>query len=283
MGIYNYRGKFISPSAFEHQLRFFKKNHVVLPLEEALRKLQDGSLPEYALAITFDDGYRNFYTHAYPLLQRYNMSATMFLATDFVCRKIPLWVDRLEYAIGKHDGTYAEKTALDAKTRAALKTTSPAQREHDLRNIEQAVFSPFNNFDDERSVYAPLSQEEILELQDAGMSFGAHTKSHPILSTQAQAEQFAEIHGSKQDLEAIGVRVSTVFAYPNGQANDWNETTEALLTQLGFTHAVTTFEGTNTAVTPRLRLRRYVLDATEDTAVFANVVSGVRLFLKSLL
>jgi peptidoglycan/xylan/chitin deacetylase (PgdA/CDA1 family) len=283
IGIYNYRGKFITPSAFEHHLQYFKKNHVVLPLEDAVRMLDDGSLPDYALAITFDDGYRNFYTHAYPLLQRYNMSATMFLATDFVCRKVPLWVDRLEYATGKQEGTYAEKIALDARTRAALKTIPAAKREHDLRNIEQAVFSPFNNFNDERSVYAPLSREEILELQDAGMSFGAHTKTHPILSTQSQAEQFEEINGSKKDLEALGVRVSPVFAYPNGQAQDWNDTTEALLTQLDFSHAVTTFEGANTAAVPRLRLRRYVLDATEDMAVFANVVSGVRLFLKSLL
>jgi len=280
-GIYNYRGKFITPGTFERQLEYLRTRYTILSLSDALEQLKDGTLPERALVITFDDGYRNFYLHAYPLLKAHNIPATIYLATDFVCRGVPLWVDRLEYAIGKSEGTRAEKVALDATTRAKFKKLTPLMREHDLRNVEQISWIKFEDFNDDRAVYEPLRHEEIMEMQGQGMTFGAHTKTHPILSTQLADEQRTEIEGSRHDLEALGVRVSPVFAYPNGQKNDWDPETETVLTAAGFTHALTTLEGVNDAQTHPLRLHRFTLDATEDFAVFANVVSGVRLFLKS--
>lgn len=245
--------------------------------------MYDGTLAPNSLAITFDDGYRNFYEYAYPLLKKYSFSATMFVATDFVTRQQPLWVDRLEYAVGRQDGTRAEKIAHDARTRAAFKTIPPAQREHDLRNEEQTSFSQFTDFSGDRSVYAPLTKEQMAAMQLNGISFGAHTQSHPILSTLTEEEQHTEIEGSRTDLMQAGIRVSPIFAYPNGQAGDWNADTERALKVSGFTHALTTLEGGNSALTPPYELKRYVLDATDDFAVFANVVSGVRLFLKSIL
>ncbi len=255
----------------------------MLPLRDALEMLEGGTLPERALVITFDDGYRNFYLHAYPELKARGLPATMYLATDFVCRNIPLWVDRLEYAIGKGEGTYAQMCALDAETRAKFKTLTPAMREHDLRNVEQIAWIKFEDFNDDRAVYEPLAREEIIEMQENGITFGAHTKTHPILTTQSVDQQRDEIETSRHDLDTFGVRVSPVFAYPNGQADDWSDVTETLLTSAGFTHALTTLEGVNDAHTHPLRLHRFTLDNTEDIAVFANVLSGVRLFLKSLL
>ncbi len=282
-GIYNYRGKFITPESFSKQISYLNSRYSILALEEALAHLQAGTLPQNALVITFDDGYRNFYTYAYPLLKSRGIPATMYLATDFVCRNVPLWVDRLEHAFGKHEGTFAEKVALDAKTRQEFKTLSVSKREHDLRNVEQIGWTKFEDFEDERASYAPLTREQILEMQQHGISFGAHTKSHPILATLSADEQRQEIEGSRHDLEMLGIRVSPVFAYPNGQSGDWNDITETTLKAAGFTHALTTIEGTNTQHTSPYRLHRFALDATEDFAVFANVVSGVRLFLKSLL
>ncbi len=283
IGIYNYRGKFITPESFECQIGYLRSRYTILPLEEALAQLKSGSLPDNALAVTFDDGYRNFYSHAFPVLNKYGIPATMYLTTDFVFRHIPLWVDRLEHAIGKHEGSYAEKVSLDAETRARFKTLTTAIREHDLRNVEQIAWTKFDDFSEDRSVYEPLTREEILETHTHGISFGAHTKTHPILAHQSPDEQRDEIEGSKHAIEVIGVPVSRVFAYPNGQPGDWNTDTESALKTAGFTHALTTLEGTNTTDTEPYKLRRFTLDATEDFAVFANIVSGVRLFLKSVL
>jgi peptidoglycan/xylan/chitin deacetylase (PgdA/CDA1 family) len=281
-GIYNYRGKFLRPDIFEAQLKYLKKHYTVLSLDRALTLLQDGTLPSNSLVVTFDDGYRNFYDYAYPLLGKYGVPATVFLATDFVFKNEPLWVDRLEYAIGRGDGSRAEKIAHDEKTRARLKTLSPAIREHDLRNEEQISWTQFQDFTGDREVYAPLTKSQMSEMQLDHVSFGAHTRSHPILSTLTRAEQDDEIEGSRIDIAGAGLRASPAFAYPNGQRGDWNEDTETVLAAHGFTYALTTLEGVNTKKTRPLQLHRIVLDGTERMSVFANVVTGVRVFFKSL-
>ena len=84
-GIYNYRGKFISPKSFEAQLQYFLKHYEVLSLERALTFMHEGTLPKNALVITFDDGYRNFLEYAYPLLTKYNMPSTMYVLQILYC------------------------------------------------------------------------------------------------------------------------------------------------------------------------------------------------------
>lgn len=278
-GIYNYGGKFVQPKHFARQLAYFKKHYTVMPLDTALDLLAKGALPERTLAITFDDGYANFYEHALPLLTQAQLPATMFLATDFVLRRTPLWVDRLEYACGKRNGTYAERIAFDARTRNAMKQITPAAREEDLQTIEGSVRSVFHDFESDRAVYAPLTQEQIAASLAAGMSFGVHTRSHPILSMLSADNQDEEIVGSRADFATWNIPASPTFAYPNGHREDWNEYTVNILQSRGFPRALTTIEGTNTKKTPPYELRRMVLDDTGDRAKFANVVSGVRLFL----
>lgn len=259
------------------------RNYTILPLDEALRRLDENTLPDYALAITFDDGYRNFYEYAYPVLRAVHAPATMYLATDFVCRNIPLWVDRLEYVMGLGSGTYAHLCAEDARTRDHLKSVSPEIREAALAALEEVAGSSLDSFEGARAVYAPLIQSEIVEMSQNGITFGAHTKSHPILARQTPEVQREEILGSKRDIEALGVPVSAVFAYPNGQENDWNNETEKVLETNLFSHSLTTHEGVNTHHTHPYRVRRIALDNTEDMAAFANILTGVRLFVKSYL
>jgi peptidoglycan/xylan/chitin deacetylase (PgdA/CDA1 family) len=155
-------------------------------------------------------------------------------------------------------------------------------REHDLRNVEQTSWTQFTDFAGDRGVYAPLDVESMKTMQMQNLTFGAHTMSHPILSALSREDQQSEIRGSRAALSAAGIPVSPVFAYPNGQPGDWNNDTEAVLKEEQLTAALTTCEGVNTAASAPFALRRMVLDDTDDFAVFANVVSGVRLFLKSL-
>ena len=277
-GIYNYRGKFISPESFEHQLRYLAPRYTILELDDAVTRLQGGTLPKNALAITFDDGYRNFYTHAYPILSRMGIPATMFVATDFVLRKRPLWVDRLEYAIGHGEAPLEEKKQRDDRLRNELKALSHEDREKRLAQIEHDAGRALTDFEEDRAVYAPLSVYEIREMQEAGMSFGAHTRTHPILSRERPEDAHAEIAGSITELQAL-MPLSKVFAYPNGQPGDWTEDNERATEAGGCIAALTTIQGVNTKSTPLYRLKRMAMDATDASAAFASVVSGVRLFL----
>ncbi len=265
--IYNYRGKFIEPEHFEHQMQYFARHYHIVGLDEGLRKLTEGKLPKYALAITFDDGYRNFYTYAFPILKKTRIPATMFLATDFVLRKAPLWVDRLEYAGKKSD---------------EFKQLSEKDREEHVAEVERAAGTSFTDFEGDRAVYAPLTLDEIREMRDAGMRFGAHTRSHSILSRIPHERLGDEIAGSKRDLEEALGGVSRAFAYPNGQPGDWNENVESAVRAAGFEAALTTVEGTNTRDTHPMRLQRIAMDGTSADPSFAAIATGMRGYLRRL-
>jgi peptidoglycan/xylan/chitin deacetylase (PgdA/CDA1 family) len=280
-GIYNYRGKFISPELFERQIRYLSRQYTILPLDEAFDLWKQKRLPPRALAITFDDGYENNYAYAYPVLRKQGVPATIFITTDFVLHKMPLWFDRLEYAIGVQTGTRAERVSRDAALRAALKRDTPEKISGELRQMETS--GSFSDFSGDRSVYAPLTVAQIKDMQRDGITIGAHTKTHPILSMLTPEGMQREIEGSRDELQAQFGPVSRVFAYPNGQPGDWNETTERAVQEAGFLSALTTIEGVNGESADPLRLRRIALDGIHDMTVFDGVVSGLRAKLRRLL
>jgi peptidoglycan/xylan/chitin deacetylase (PgdA/CDA1 family) len=279
-GIYNYKGKNISPEAFRQHLSYIARYYTVLPLDEAFQRLRECTLPHYALAITFDDGYRNFYTHALPLLKEFKMPATIFLVSDFVLQRKPLWVDRLEYAVGQKTVPHEYRVAEDVRLRAELKMLPTSECERRLEPIERQIGSSLlQDFSAERAVYAPLNEREIKDMRDAGIAVGGHTKSHPSLPHLSDAEAAEEIEGSKQALEERFGPISQLFCYPYGR---WNETTEQLVMRAGFTGALTTIEGVNFVGTHPFRLRRFSMDGVEDVGRCAAAISGMRLFLRNI-
>ena len=96
---------------FERQMQLIARHYVVLPVEELVARLRAGTVPRNAVAITFDDGYRDVLTHAAPILARYHLPATVFLATGFIgSGEIP-WYDRLAAAL---KSTAASQVAVPA-------------------------------------------------------------------------------------------------------------------------------------------------------------------------
>ncbi len=269
-GIYNYRGKFIPPEVFSWELDYLKKHYTVLDLDEAIKKLQTNSLPSYSAVITFDDGYRNFYEYAFPLLKQHGLTATFFIPTDFILKKIPLWTDRLEYLAFKND----------AEIRQKLKSIPDEEKNSELEKLEQTSNRKFSDFETDRYVYAPLSIEQIKEMQGAGMKFGVHTASHPILSKVKKENLSREITTPKNLLEQNIGSISKSFCYPNGQPNDFNGDVLGEIKKSGFTSALTTIEGTNTPNINPYFLKRIVMDGISDESTFAFAVSGLRVFLR---
>jgi len=270
--MYNYRGKFIAPEVFSMELDYLKKHYNVLDLDKALEKLKNGTLPPYSLAITFDDGYKNFYDYAFPILKQHNLTATFFLPTNFILEKTPLWTDRLEF-LGLKD---------DAKIRQGLKTHVDESRNLELIRLENQHQKKLDNFVGSNSVYAPLSLEMIKEMQNAGMKFGAHTQSHPILSKVNTLRLFNEIKGSKNLLEQNIGEISNVFCYPNGQPEDFNQDVLGGVKKAGFKWAITTIEGMNTKDTNPYILKRITMDNIKDQTTFVFALSGFRSFLRRL-
>ena len=280
-GLFNYRRKFIAPQSFERQITYFTRHYTILPLDEAVMRLYAGKLPPRALAITFDDGYRNNYEYAFPILKKYGVPATVFLATDFVFDNTPLWVDRLEHATAHGSESVYEKKGMDNRMRSEMKTLSEAEKIRRLEAIERKRGAALT--DARADVrYAPLEPHMLEEMQKAGIAFGAHTKSHPILSRISLDDARTEITESIDVVKNICTLVSRVFAYPNGQPGDWTNDIEDMLIKHDFDSALTTVEGTNGASAPRMRLKRISMDDTDDWDSFVAAESGLRGILQEL-
>ncbi len=101
-----------------------------------------------------------------------------------------------------------------------------------------------------------LSWDDVHALTGLGVTIGAHTVSHPILARLAPDEARAEIEGSRDMIAAACGRRPLAFAYPNGKAEDYGGAVGRLVREAGFSCAVTTVFGVNTARTSPYELRR---------------------------
>src|SRR5436190_18184559 len=85
----------VHPKRFEQQIRFLKKCFNVMPLGELVHRSQQGDIPARAVAVTFDDGYEDNYGYAFPILKKYGVPATIFIATGMIETGNVLWHDRV--------------------------------------------------------------------------------------------------------------------------------------------------------------------------------------------
>ncbi len=238
----------------------------VLPLADAVRALQAGTLPRGAAAITFDDGYADNLLHAQPILERHGACATLFVAAGFLDGGI-MWNDRIIEAIRRCELDALDLPELgmdklplagiDAR-RAAIRTLigqlkylAPAARDTAVASVvaRSGAALPSDLM---------LTSDQLRALQGRGMGIGAHTVSHPILASLNPADARREIGEGRDRLEGIlGERVS-LFAYPNGRpGTDYLPEHAALVESLGFEAAVSTTWGAASRKDSRFELPRF--------------------------
>jgi peptidoglycan/xylan/chitin deacetylase (PgdA/CDA1 family) len=251
---------------FSALMRWVAASYRVLPLLEATRRLGDGTLPSNAACITFDDGYADNLTVATPILTRHRMTATFFVATSFL-EGGRMFNDTVIESVRAHEGAELDLTTLglgrmptrDAGERIAaigqlldqVKYLSQDERDAKVKAIAAAVGLPGKSD-------LMMTHAQVRELRRHGMSIGAHTMTHPILTTLARDEAYREIAEGRRELESIlGERVKT-FAYPNGKPRrDYDATHVAIVRELGFDAAVSTAWGVSKRETDRFQLPRF--------------------------
>jgi peptidoglycan/xylan/chitin deacetylase (PgdA/CDA1 family) len=119
----------------------------------------------------------------------------------------------------------------------------------------------------------PLTWENIIEMKKSGLSFGAHTHTHPILTNTTLEKAEQEIALSKKIIEERLTEPIKMFAYTLGQRNTFNNSIKALLRQHGF--GCSTIWGTNNSKTDILALRRVRIDAQDTFDDFKSKVNGL--------
>jgi peptidoglycan/xylan/chitin deacetylase (PgdA/CDA1 family) len=251
---------------FARIISWLKEWFNFLPLDQAIARLQDNSLPPRAAAITFDDGYADNFTVAMPILQAHGLTATFFVATGFLDGG-RMWNDTVVEAVRR-----CRKPSLDL-SRGDLKV-------HELGSpdaVRKAIMSILNDIKyrdpQERSKAVDyvaaaageslpsdlmLTSEQVKRMRRAGMQIGAHTVSHPILARLAPGEAQAEIAASKGVLESLLQERVGLFAYPNGKPNlDYRAVDAEGVRRLGFDAAVTTAWGVADGASDVMQLPRF--------------------------
>ncbi len=255
-----------STAIFERQMAYVARAYRVLPLEDLVERARRGGLPRNALAITFDDGYRDNLTHAAPILAHHGLSATIFLATGFIGTAEVPWFDRVALAFKKTSapmyaapwGKTLDLSTADGRLSALAQTFDHFTRLSDdgMRRQMDRLLETLDATDQKGFKNLMLTWDDVHALRGLGFSIGAHTVNHPILSRVPPERAWKEILGSRTMIEAACGAPPRAFAYPNGGAEDFTETVKHLVREAGFTCAVTTRFGLNTAATSPWELRR---------------------------
>ena len=241
----------------------------VLPLDLAVQHMNAGTLPARAACITFDDGYADNFQVAMPILQRHGLTATFFIATGFLDGG-RMWNDTLIETVRACDDLSA--MAVDGLPRFARHQGGPtiATRQAAIATLITHIkyrpvaerISLTEEIARTANVQLPhklmMSSAEVKALRRAGMQIGAHTVSHPILSTLTDAQARQEIGDSKRFLEQLlGERI-IVFAYPNGKpGEDYLPQSVEVVRSLGFDAAVSTQWGTSRMGDDTLQIKRF--------------------------
>lgn len=256
----------VPAAVFEAQMVYLAGAYRVLPLEDLVERMRRGGLPRNAVAITFDDGYRDNLTHAAPILARHGLPATIFLSTGFVGTAEVPWFDQVAMALKKTRAvtfrapwgpTLALASQAD-RLRAVQLTLDHFKRlgDDDLRRALDDVLTGLGVTDQRCFKNLMLSWDDVHALSGLGFSIGAHTVNHPILSRVSSHRAWTEILGSRTMIESAFGRPPRAFAYPNGGPQDYTGTVQHMVREAGFTCAVTTRFGLNTPATSPWELRR---------------------------
>ena len=255
----------LDPRVFEAQIRFLRSSFRIVSIDDLCNELEVAGPAGQAVAITFDDGYRDLYTNAFPVLRRYGIPATVYLTGSAIETGEVSWYDRI-FAIAM----FSPSNALEVEGAGRFALTTRESRLCAATAIVRKLRSYPNRLriaacaalEKQAKVPGPavenrmLTWQQIREMQTSGISFGAHTMNHPVVGQLTPGERDYELGESKRLLEERLQRPVAHFAFPFGTPSDIDPETCVLLPQYGYRSAVSTVWGVNTPGTEKYLLRR---------------------------
>jgi len=265
-----------TPATFDRHMAYLASDYHPVSMEEVLDAIEGGSrLPDRAVLITFDDAYVDFASNAWPILKSYRLPVTVFVPTAYPDQPArAFWWDRLYRAF-----FHTSKTELAASPIGSLPLKTVEERRSSLRKLQIYMKSLAHHqamaltdevcseLGIEKTTYkSTLSWEELRQLARQGVTLGAHTQTHPILTQLESGQIRVEVIGSQQDLKREIGRVLPVFSYPNGNCN---EAVTNVLQEEGFIAAFTMRSGQNDlSSADHLRLCRTSINKRTSPFIF---------------
>ncbi len=293
---YPFPGMVMPKDLFVAQIAHMAKNYCPISISDAIGLLNAGKLPRRAILVTFDDGYRDNYEHAWPILRQFGVPASFFIVTDAVDEKIGLWWDDVAEQVQEILRCNLLRLSPEAGNlpQWVLSTMRKARSPEDIPWITQQLVMRLNHipraqrmnvFNLLRSIAgirkelrkrSILSWAEVTEMNDSGMVIGSHTVSHEFLDEADEDRAWREIH---QSVTTLGLKLSTparFFTYPAGR---YGRNTPILLRRAGIEAAITSQPGSNGEHTDMYQLKRYdagysCLHSGFSSAVFDMELQG---------
>jgi peptidoglycan/xylan/chitin deacetylase (PgdA/CDA1 family)/CelD/BcsL family acetyltransferase involved in cellulose biosynthesis len=279
-----------TPEGFADQVAVLKRHFDVIGPDDLPDVLGQGA-GRYVL-LTFDDGYRDNYTHAFPVLKAHGVRAAFFVATGFLDRPRPPWWDEIAWMVrlsprrslpaGPRFATPVvfdephREQAIDFLLRCykALPGTKTAGFLDYLAEATGAGRCPAGLFAD-----AWLTWDMVRELRAAGMTVGGHTVNHPLLARLTRAEQEAEVAECGRRLhEELGEPMD-YFSYPVGSRDAFNFDSRRALLEQGVRFAFSFYGGyCRFDAWDPLNLPRTAVEAYFSPALFRSMVTFPHIF-----
>lgn len=228
---------------FREEMEWVKKETRVLNEEELLEIVyQKKRINGVCSLVTFDDGYRDNYDIAYPILKDLNIPALFFIPTHHMTTRQLGWWDIVAYFVKqttKKQFTFqtieyntADKNALIKKFINQLKMSEPIYIEKFLHQLSESLNVPFPDI--------KLQSEELMTWEQlkimigSGMNIGSHSHDHSILSRQDAETLAAQLSKSITILENnLNYKINSI-AYPVGGNQHFNQVTKAVTRDVGF-------------------------------------------------
>lgn len=285
----------VSPQNFAEHLEHLRRHYSIVSLRNLMGALKNGNLQKGAVVLTFDDGYADNLWNAKPLLERYEVPATVFVSTGYVDSDREFWWDELERLLlltpelPQRVHVTLNGSVFEWELGEWARLPLPGQGEHpnggdpfsdeptprhrayqDLHRMlcplgheeREAVLgflgSQAGTNGKVRPGYRALTSDEVSRLAEGGLvEIGSHTVTHPVLSAQPREVQRWEMVNSKRHLEAMVGDPVTTFCYPYG---DTCETTTQLAQEAGFEAACSTFQRLVRRQADPFQLPRFFVD-----------------------
>jgi peptidoglycan/xylan/chitin deacetylase (PgdA/CDA1 family) len=265
-----------TPDMFAAQLRYLAEYYTLVGGQQVLDAVRgEAPLPPRSVLVTFDDGYRDFLTHAWPVLRAHGAPAVLFIPTGFPGRDCAFWWDALHAVVAATERPHAELPLLGATPLRTRRERQVAIRRLNRRlrpRRPDEITTAMSEIQTALDVPVPvgsavLSWDELRELVRDGLMVAPHTRNHPAIPALRPEEAVEEIRQAGADLRReIGV-VPPLFAYPFGMMQPW---IEPLLEAEGMSAAFTMVPGANVmGIANRWRLCRRAVNGGKSLTDFA--------------
>ena len=243
-------GMYVTPESFAMQMHYLSKEARVIGINQLVEELQSGKeIPAKTVVLTFDDGWADNYTHAFPILKELRLPASIYLATSFIGTNRSYWSDSIAQALyllsrePKHLQTVCarleESEIIDERAAACcvqfLRMTEPSESPEAFDSlVERIAALPYDERMQTVNTILKLSKEfcvtpsqrsflawdEVAEMANAGITFGSHTHHHHPLVELSETRIKDEIEHSMLELRDHNIEATSVFCYPRGSFDD---------------------------------------------------------------